>query len=82
MEIMICNVSISNVFNEPSHKGELHTQVLFGEIVTVLEKGNEHWIKIQTANKEDIGWVLETQFECIVEILHKSQARLFLEPFL
>ena len=68
MEIMICNVSISNVFNEPSHKGELHTQVLFGEIVTILETGNEHWIKIQTENQEDSGWVLGTQFELIAEI--------------
>lgn len=65
MEIMICNVSISNVFNEASHKSELHTQILFGEIVTLLEKGEDNWIKIQSENKESIGWVLATQFENI-----------------
>ena len=52
MEIMICNVSIANVFNEASHKSELHTQILFGETVSVLEKNNDCWMKIQSENKE------------------------------
>lgn len=71
MEMMICKVSISNVMNEASHKSELHTQLLFGEIVIILEKREDEWIKIESENKETVGWVLGTQYEEIEEITER-----------
>jgi gamma-D-glutamyl-L-lysine dipeptidyl-peptidase len=62
MSITICKVAVANLMQEPSHKSELCTQVLFGEQVRILEESN-NWALVITQWDAYEGWVLKAQFE-------------------
>lgn len=51
-----CNLSIAPVRAEPSDSSEIVTQLLFGDHVEILEKG-EPWIKIRFAPDHYEGWM-------------------------
>lgn len=51
-----CKVSISPVRSEARDTGEMVTQLLFGEIIDVLEETGK-WFKIRTYHDNYIGWV-------------------------
>jgi len=47
---------------EPSEKSEMETQVLFGELVEVIEStGN--WTKIKNLTDQYVGWVDNKNFK-------------------
>ena len=71
MEFGICIHSLIPVRFEPSHKSEMVTQVLFGELYRVVEKANL-WIRIQLVFDNYEGWIhiLQTQFIDEREFLH------------
>ncbi|MEI6122625.1 MAG: C40 family peptidase [Bacteroidota bacterium] len=56
MDSGICTISIIPVRAEPSHKSELITQLLFGELYKILEY-YETWIKIKTVFDSFEGWI-------------------------
>jgi len=53
----VCCVPVSPMRVAPMHKGEMVSQLLFGEMVTVIEKGEEHWVKVQCHYDQYEGWV-------------------------
>ena len=52
----ICLLSIVPVRTEPTHKAEMCTQLLFGELYTVLHTEND-WLKVQLAYDDYEGWI-------------------------
>ncbi len=46
-----------------SDTSEIISQVLFGELVELLEEGNKDWIKIRCQWDDYVGWVDKKQFE-------------------
>lgn len=57
----ICNLSIVNLRNEPDHRKEIISQVLFGEFFEVLEIF-DGWAKVRLAYDKYEGWIQQTQF--------------------
>jgi cell wall-associated NlpC family hydrolase len=56
--------SILAVRHEPSHKGEMVNQALFGEPFEIIDE-YEEWSKIRLAHDGYIGWVLTQQIQKI-----------------
>lgn len=67
MKNVRCNTSVANVMNEPGHKSELHTQLLYRDKAEILEESNAFWVKILTDNKQTSGWVLKSQLDEITD---------------
>ena len=63
----ICHVYAANVMKESSHHAELETQILFGEIVTILEIKN-NWSMISANWDGYQGWVLGAQFTIVPDV--------------
>lgn len=67
MEYGICLHSVIPVRAEPSHKSEMVTQVLFGELYQV--SGNENpWMKIKLSFDDYEGWINILQANLIAEL--------------
>jgi hypothetical protein len=56
----ICLQSVIPVRIEPSHKSEMVTQVLFGELYSVIEN-QDHWIRVQLTYDNYEGWIDQKQ---------------------
>lgn len=52
----ICPFTVVPVRTSANHKGELGSQLLFGEIVEILETKGRQWTKIRCLNDDFIGW--------------------------
>jgi len=52
----ICLLSIVPVRREPAHKAEMCTQLLFGELYSVLQTADD-WLKIRLAYDDYEGWI-------------------------
>ena len=66
MEYGICLHSVIPVRAEPSHKSEMVTQILFGELYTVIERENS-WCKIRLSFDNYEGWIDVLQADLIDE---------------
>lgn len=66
MEYGICLHSVIPVRAEPSHKSEMVTQVLFGELYQVTEY-EDSWCKIKTTFDDYEGWINQRQTNLIAE---------------
>ena len=66
MEFGICLQTVIPLRAEPSHKSEMVTQVLFGELFRVIshEKG---WIRVTMAYDDYPGWVPSNQVKLLGE---------------
>ena len=62
----VCNIAIAPVRSKPSDTAEIVTQLLFGDFVKVLEKG-EPWIKIYFPADNYEGWIDFKQLKYIAE---------------
>jgi len=75
MEFGICLQTVIPVRSEPSHKSEMVTQVLFGELFRILlsEKG---WASVQLAYDDYTGWIALNQVQLLneKEFLHLFNA--------
>lgn len=71
----ISGISVISVRQEPSHKSELVTQILFGEHYKIIEEKNS-WLKIVSGFDEYPGWIPLSQNQEIEEkeyaILHSA----------
>ncbi len=53
----VCCVPISPLRATPSHKSEMVSQLLFGELVTITEKTEDKWIRVHCEFDHYEGWV-------------------------
>jgi hypothetical protein len=67
MEYGICPLSIIPIRISPSHRSELISQMLFGEMAEVLEAKGKHWLRIICETDGFIGWVEREQLLPISE---------------
>lgn len=67
MEYMVCCVSVSPLKANPSHKAEMVSQQLFGEKSYLIERGEDHWIKIKLKYDGYEGWVQQSHLVSIDE---------------
>ena len=52
----ICTLSVAAVRKEPSDRSEMVTQVLFGELLWILERQN-NWLLVRLAWDDYEGWM-------------------------
>jgi len=81
----ICNLSIVPVRAEASDKAEIVTQLLFGDFVQILEKG-EPWIKIRFTRDNYEGWMDFKQLSYIDKEIYEAgtavRQKVLFEPIL
>jgi len=65
----VCCVPVSPVRGDCFHKGEMTTQLLFGEAVEVLEKGPENWMRIRCLYDDYEGWIIHSHITEIPEAI-------------
>lgn len=58
---LMCSVSVANIKVEPSHNSELHTQVLFGDLMIPTGEKHGNWIQVSLPHEVYIGWILGAQ---------------------
>jgi len=56
----ICNLSLVPVRKEFSDKSEMVTQLLFGDLIEILDK-HKNWYKIRIIADEYQGWIDQKQ---------------------
>lgn len=60
-----CNVSISPLRAEPTHRSEMISELLYGERAEILEIHNEHWAKVRCEHDSYEGWCRVRQLTTI-----------------
>lgn len=65
MEYRICSASVVPIRTGPAHKSELASQLLFGELVEVLDKKGKQWLKVRCDTDNFVGWVADNQLKPI-----------------
>ncbi len=65
-----CQVSVSPMRAEPSDKSEMVSQLLFGELIEILEK-KENWLHICTEYDNYVGWIDYKQVSLLSDEQHK-----------
>jgi gamma-D-glutamyl-L-lysine dipeptidyl-peptidase len=60
MEFGICLQSVIPVRAEPSHRAEMVTQVLFGELYRIISHDKD-WVRIQLSYDDYQGWITVSQ---------------------
>ncbi|WP_124397443.1 C40 family peptidase [Thermaurantimonas aggregans] len=58
-------LSVIPMRKEPSHRSEMVNQILFGELMYVLETKDEEWVKVRLTHDDYQGWVLTEQVSLI-----------------
>ncbi len=57
MKYGVCSLSVVAIYTTPSNTSEICTQLLFGELVEVLEKKGKQWLKVRCQSDNYIGWL-------------------------
>ncbi len=65
MKYGICPISVVPVRSSAVVTSEIYTQLLFGELVEILEKKGKHWLKIRCQWDNAIGWIEANQINSI-----------------
>jgi cell wall-associated NlpC family hydrolase len=66
MEFGICLQTVIPVRSEPSHRSEMVTQLLFGELFRIISSEKD-WAKIQLSYDDYIGWIALNQVQLLSE---------------
>ena len=66
MEKGICLISVAPIRNSADDRSEMVTQVLFGELMEVIEK-KKKWILVRLLNDNYQGWISEGQFSQLTD---------------
>lgn len=61
IEFGICPLCVIPIRISPSHRSELISQMLFGEMAEILESKGNHWLRIICESDGFIGWVEKDQ---------------------
>lgn len=88
MQFGICPLNTVPIRNSSSHKSEMISQLLFGEMVEVLEKKGRQWTRVRCQEDNFVGWVsthqleeitpsefqsYQNQFAFVLDLLHPAQ---------
>jgi len=65
MHYGICPLSVIPIRSSSSHKSEMISQLLFGELLEVLDRKGKQWVKIRCAFDNFVGWVDASQIKSI-----------------
>ncbi len=65
MNFALCHLSLVPIRNSPSDKSEQISQMLFGEIVEMMEWKGKSWVKIRCTWDNCIGWARASQIKAI-----------------
>jgi hypothetical protein len=68
----VCHLSVVPIWGRPDDDTHMVSQLLFGEVCTIIEKKNKHWHRINTQD-DVMGWVRAIQYTIIDE---KSYSKL------
>ena len=60
-------MSLANLMVEPNHRAELHSQLMFGDKVTILNDTSGNWQKVCCAFDGYEGWVLKSQLSPVTD---------------
>lgn len=77
MDFALCHLSVVPLRSSPSDKSEQVSQLLFGEIVELLEWKGRAWVKVRCTWDNCIAWVQARQ----VKPLTSSEHKLFMEKY-
>lgn len=61
MRYGMCNLSVVSVRAEASHRSEMVTQLLFGELFEIIEK-NDDWVFVKLVYDDYQGWIDAKQY--------------------
>lgn len=73
MRFGICPLSVIPVRSQANNQSELLSQLLFGEMVEVVDKKGKQWLKVRGLADNHFGWIQSNQLE---EIDEKSSKKL------
>lgn len=65
MHYGICPLSVIPIRSSSSHKSEMISQLLFGELLEILDRKGKLWVKIRCAYDHFVGWVDASQIKSI-----------------
>ncbi len=68
MQYAICNVAAAPVRKEAAHRSEMTNQLIFGDIILIMEEHNE-WFKIKSLYDGYEGWITYHLFDVVDETL-------------
>ena len=71
MQFGICNLSIVPVRISNSDKSEMVTQLIYGDLISVIEE-RENWTKIKSEFDDYIGWIDSKQYKKLDETQKKD----------
>lgn len=63
----ICVVSVAPLRKKPFHDMEQVSQLLFGELVSIIDRKGKHWYKVQCEWDGYVGWIDSKQIHRIDE---------------
>jgi hypothetical protein len=72
IEFGICPLSVIPIRISPSHRSELISQMLFGEMAEILESKGNDWLRIICESDGFIGWVEKDQILPLSESTYLS----------
>lgn len=61
MTFAVCPLSVIALRSHPSQRGEMVSQLLFGEVVEVLEEKGRAWSKLRCVWDDTVGWAASNQ---------------------
>jgi gamma-D-glutamyl-L-lysine dipeptidyl-peptidase len=73
---LVCCVPASPLRAQASHRSEMVSQVLFGEAVEVLERGEDKWVHVRCVYDQYEGWVMSLVFTEIPEQVAQAEAHI------
>ena len=56
------NLSVVNLYKNPSTKSEIVTQIIYGDSFSLIKK-TKRWLKIKIKEDNYKGYILKNQFE-------------------
>lgn len=65
MSYGICSLSTVPIRNSSSHKSEMISQLLFGEVFEILETKGRQWLRVRCDWDNFVGWVAANQTQVI-----------------
>ena len=71
MHFGICPYSVIPIRTSSNHKSEMASQLLFGELVEILERKGRQWLKVRCLQDNFLGWV---EFHQIMAITPSEKA--------
>jgi gamma-D-glutamyl-L-lysine dipeptidyl-peptidase len=69
MIFAVCPLSVIPLRAHPSQRSEMLSQVLFGELVEVMEEKGRAWAKVRCVWDDTVGWAASNQ---LLEITHSE----------